>query len=307
MPDRSSLSRVAIGSLVTIVVVAIVVVAASRGSMSDMPAQVRAAGEAQGTDGHTAPTSSPQVVIPTDPDPPQQDTPQEKKKAPSHQEAAQAKRGVPAQSNESEAAQADDGGRDPVRQLSRQYARRAAAKSKDRAAATTTPPPANEIHEPVLAFTQDHRESCLVFLGDSIPAGTLPDAGGKEHALLASLGKKLTVVVLWNADNPYAFDQFQEMQTELVPLCDQGVQVVAIHVGASPPDYAQLCTDSGAGALCLLDADQKYFAQLARRKLPRTYVLNAEGKILWLDLEYSRATRYDLRNALHYYLQKPSR
>ena len=304
MPDRSPLSRVVLGSLVIVVAVAIVAVAASGWSMSDMPAQVPAMGKARGADGHTALTSLPQVVIPADPAPPQQDTPTEKKTAPSQQEAAQAKKEVPAQPNESGATPTDDGGRDPVRQLSRQYARRAAAKSKDRAAATATPPPTGEIHEPVLAFSQDHRESCLVFLGDSMPAGTLPDAEGKEHALLASLGKKLTVVVLWNADNPYAFDQFQEMQTELVPLCDQGVQVVAIHVGASPPDYAQLCTDNGEGVLCLLDADQKYFAQLARRKLPRTYLLNAEGKILWLDLEYSRATRYDLRNALHYYLQK---
>jgi hypothetical protein len=210
----------------------------------------------------------------------------------------------PAQPAKPGAAQSDDDGRDPIRQLSRQYARRAAAKSKDRAAEAKTPPPANEIHEPVLAFSKDHRESCVVFLGDSLPAVTLPDAAGKTHVLLASLGKKLTVVVLWTADNPYALDQFQELQHELVPLSDQGVQVVAIHVGAAPRDYGKLCTDNGEGALCLLDADRQYFAQLARRKLPRTYLLDAQGKVLWLDMEYSRATRYDLRNALHFYLQK---
>jgi hypothetical protein len=201
-------------------------------------------------------------------------------------------------------AQTHGDARDPLRQLSREYARRAASRSKERAAEAKTPPPANEIHEPVLAFSQDHRESCVVFLGDNLPAGSLPDAAGKEHALRDSLGKKLTVVVLWAADNPYAIDQFQEMQHELVPLSDQGVQVIAIHVGAKPPDYAQLCTDNGEGALCLLDADKQYFAQVARRKLPRTYLLDAQGRILWLDMEYSRATRYDLRNALHYYLQK---
>ena len=40
------------------------------------------------------------------------------------------------------------------------------------------------------------------------------------------------------------------------------------------------------------------------RRVSRTYLLDAQGKILWLDMEYSRATRYDLRNALHFYLQK---
>ena len=60
-----------------------------------------------------------------------------------------------------------------------------------------------------------------------------------------------------------------------------------------------MCKENGAGSLCLLDANQKYFAQLACRKLPRTYLLDAQGKILRLDLEYLRATGYDLRNALH--------
>ena len=137
-----------------------------------------------------------------------------------------------------------------------------------------------------------------------MPAGTLPDAGGQDHSLLESLGKKLTVIVFWSADNPYSLDQFQEMQNDIVPLCEQGVQAIAIHVGPPPQDYAQLCGDNGEGMLCLLDKDQKYFAQWASRKLPRTYLLDAEGKIRWLDLEYSRSTRYDLRNALHFYLQK---
>ncbi len=205
----------------------------------------------------------------------------------------------------SESGQAGSGeDRDPVKQLSRQYARRAAARSKEREEATKTPPPANEIHEPVVALSQGHRELCIVYLGDRLPTATLPDAAGAAHELGQSLGARLTVVILWNADNPYALDQFQEMQHELVPLADQGVQTVAIHVGAPPPDYPELCADNGAGTLCLLDADKSYFAKLARAKLPRTYLLDAQGRILWLDLEYSRTTRYDLRNAVHFYLQK---
>jgi peroxiredoxin len=199
------------------------------------------------------------------------------------------------------AAQKDTTGRDPIRQLSRRYARR--RPTTDRVA-KEPPPPAHEIHSPILVLSKEHRDTCLVFQGDVVPAGTLPDAAGADHVLHDSLGKRLTVIVFWNADNPYALDQFQEMQADVVPLCDEGVQAIAIHVGPPPQDYAQLCRDNGEGVLCLLDQDQKYFGQLAHRKLPRTYLLDAEGKILWLDLEYSRSTRYDLRNALHYHLQQ---
>jgi len=227
---------------------------------------------------------------------------------PAAAQAESAKEAEPAKKADAAGTQApttDNGQRpDPLRQLKGQYARRAAAKSKEREEATKTPPPESEIHEPVLALSQGHRDLCLVFVGDALPDATLPDAAGETHELRSALGEKLTVVLLWSADNPYALDQFQELQHEVVPLSDQGVHAIAVHVGAPPEDYDKLCADNGEGALCLLDADRSYYDQLARAKLPRTYLLDAQGKILWLDLEYSRSTRYDLRNALHYYLKK---
>ena len=48
----------------------------------------------------------------------------------------------------------------------------------------------------------------------------------------------------------------------------------------------------------LLDDGGKLLEQLATDKLPRTYLLDAAGKILWLDLEYSRTTRRDLLAAI---------
>lgn len=197
--------------------------------------------------------------------------------------------------------------RDPVRQLSRQYARRAAAQSQRRAATAITAPAADEIREPLVAMSSGHRATCLRYLGDVLPDGELPDAAGNPHALAAAWGPRLTVVVCWNADNPYALDQFQEIPNELAPLQEQGVHTVAIHEGPPPDDFALLCQQHGDGALCLVDPDGAYFAQLATGKLPRTYLLDARGTILWLDLEYSRTTRYDLRNAIHYYLRKLDR
>jgi peroxiredoxin len=193
--------------------------------------------------------------------------------------------------------------RGPLKRLSQKFARRKSARNRDDHR-PPTPPTAEEIREPILAFSQGHRETCVVFAGDPLPAATLPDGEEKPHALRESLGKQLTVVILWNADNPYALDQFQEIRRDVMPLAEQGVQAIAIHVGKPPEDYAELCRDSGEGVLCLVDADRKYFGQLASRMLPRTYVVDAEGKILWLDIEYSRSTRYDLRNALHFYLKK---
>jgi hypothetical protein len=41
---------------------------------------------------------------------------------------------------------------------------------------------------------------------------------------------------------------------------------------------------------------------VASEKLPRTYLLDASGKILWFDIEYSRTTRQQLLSAIRFSL-----
>ena len=55
---------------------------------------------------------------------------------------------------------------------------------------------------------------------------------------------------------------------------------------------------AGANFPNLLDADGKAFAQVGSERLPRTYLLDPQGKILWFDIEYSLATRRELHQAL---------
>ncbi len=193
---------------------------------------------------------------------------------------------------------------DPMKRLSREFARRRAASetASPTSAQEFTPQPP-EVYKPIVAMTQEHRQTCLVYIGDQMPDATLADPTGKKHTVLKSLGKQLTVVVLWNANNPYALDQFKQLQYDVGPLADQGVRAIAIHVGPAPDNYQQLCQQTGDGTLCLLDANRQYFATLAKSRIPRTYLLDAQGKIVWLDIEYSRTTRDELHNALLYNLK----
>jgi len=43
-----------------------------------------------------------------------------------------------------------------------------------------------------------------------------------------------------------------------------------------------------------IDPGGALFAQVAHEKLPRIYVLDAEGKVLWFDMEYSEITREEM-------------
>jgi hypothetical protein len=54
----------------------------------------------------------------------------------------------------------------------------------------------------------------------------------------------------------------------------------------------------------LSDKDGAAHKQVATSKLPRSYLLDPSGKILWFDLEYSPTTRRDLAQAIRFTLER---
>jgi hypothetical protein len=55
----------------------------------------------------------------------------------------------------------------------------------------------------------------------------------------------------------------------------------------------------------LCDPEQSLLARVAPGKVPATYLLDAAGKVLWFDIEYSRSTRRELAEAIRYTLAHP--
>ena len=83
-----------------------------------------------------------------------------------------------------------------------------------------------------------------------------------------------------------------------------GVNVVAINEGDAAESVRQLAEQAGAEFPILLDADGAAYNSVAAAKLPRTYLLDKTGKILWLEIEYSRSTRRELQNAILWHLKE---
>ncbi len=89
-------------------------------------------------------------------------------------------------------------------------------------------------------------------------------------------------------------------------LAGKGAAVIGVAVRQSPEAARKALADAGAKYPNLLDADGAYFAKVARDRLPRVYVLDAEGKVLWLDIEYSSTTQRQLLTALGVVLEAKS-
>ncbi len=167
------------------------------------------------------------------------------------------------------------------------------------------PPPPPTI--PTVNLTESLRATCLVDAGDPIPEGELSDLDGTKHSIRDLLGEELTVMVFWNSGNMYSVVQLEDLAADFAgPLAEQGGRIVAINVGDTPEKAAEAAEKAGVDFLVLLDPEKAYFGKIATEHLPRTYVLDAEGTILWFDLEYSRSTRRLLEQTIDVVLAEES-
>jgi hypothetical protein len=154
---------------------------------------------------------------------------------------------------------------------------------------------------PKVALSGELRATCLVDVGQTMPAGELRDISGKTHTLASLYGQRLTVVCLWTIGTTYrsqlvAAATLQHVIREVAePFAEKGVQVVGIDVGDPADAVGQEVAKAGKGVPILLDPNGEYFARIAKdKRMPRIFLLDAGGRVLWFDVECSRASRAEL-------------
>ena len=158
---------------------------------------------------------------------------------------------------------------------------------------------------PKVLLTEAQAATCLVRVGDPMPAIALADLAGKEQMLSRLLGERLTVVTFWRSGNPYALAELADLGPDVAqPFGRRGVRVVAIDEQDPPDVVRQIAQKLGLKFPVLLDAHGQALSQVATRRLPRTYLLDAGGKIVWFDMEYSRSTWRDLHQAIQFLLSQ---
>jgi peroxiredoxin len=159
----------------------------------------------------------------------------------------------------------------------------------------TTPPGV-----PPVVLSKGHANLCRVKVGDTLPAIELPQVGDAKKTKLSDLyGKAATVVVFCADDRKMSHMEMADLATDVIePYGVKGVAVVGVAVKEKPDQAASAVTEVGKEIPMLVDDKGTAFAQVGSRRLPRTFVLDANGKILWFDIEYSHATRRELQQAL---------
>jgi peroxiredoxin len=159
---------------------------------------------------------------------------------------------------------------------------------------------------PPVLLSKQHEALCSVKVSDTMPAIELEQLGEGRKSLAELAGSTATVVVFWKSDRRMALEELADLGPDVLePYGRAGVSVVGIAVGESADGAQAALQKAGANFPTLLDAEGSAFAQVGSERLPRTYLIDPQGKILWFDIEYSLATRRELQQALRALTTQP--
>jgi peroxiredoxin len=180
------------------------------------------------------------------------------------------------------------------------------APQKAAVGAAQSPPQTHEVHKevapldesgiPQVLLSADHSAMCRVRVGDQLPATNLPQLSGGQAELAALRGGKATVVLFWQHDPWMSKTALKDLANNVALNGD--VAVVGVAVKQSNGDVQVALKAAGADFPQLLDSDGKAFNQVGMVKMPRVYVLDGTGKIVWFDIEYSQSTSRELKQTL---------
>ncbi|MGI9455904.1 MAG: TlpA family protein disulfide reductase [Aeoliella sp.] len=164
------------------------------------------------------------------------------------------------------------------------------------------PAPKPEVNVPEVFLSSQHEMLCKVLVGDSLPDLKLAEAKApSDHPtpLSEQLGERATLVVFWQGEGHMAKSLLRDLTPDVIePFKGHGVNVIVVAVNTPIGKALELTTELKYSGPVLLDRRGEGFAQVATSRLPRVFILDDEGHILWLDIEYSHSTRREIARTL---------
>ena len=173
---------------------------------------------------------------------------------------------------------------------------------------SSSPPPVTSGGIPKMDLSDQHEKACKVKVGDLLPAMQLADLAGKRVEDIQPLrGKKATVVVFWSG-GPIELEYLQDIFDVVAEsFSTAGVRIVAVNVGGAADVVSKSTEDLAApdftAFAMLLDSSGESLGKLVSGEapsMPRTYVLDGEGKIRWFAIVVSREDRLLLAQTLRF-------
>ena len=168
---------------------------------------------------------------------------------------------------------------------------------------------------PKIVLLESQKKTCKVLQGEKMPDFTLRDLEGEEHALSSILKQKLTVVFFWNAGEKEPRSSEEEQSSNALPYLAHNsqsqsgdVHYVFLNVGQKPDAIRKALEESDVKIPVLMDAEKTLFNKIATGLLPRIYLLDKQGRILWFDVGFQfPKTDNELKSAIRFVLKQDAK
>lgn len=157
---------------------------------------------------------------------------------------------------------------------------------------------------PKIVLSEMHQQTCIKKMGDMIGDVELMDINNQQQKLSELLSDRLTVLVLWDDKSIVGREQFLRIPVEVLgTFAKYRVKVIAVNVGGDVETTRRFTGDAADKIVSLVDDESRFFNSLATSRVPRTYLLDKQGRILWFDIEYSQGMLREMSNALAWYIK----
>jgi peroxiredoxin len=125
-------------------------------------------------------------------------------------------------------------------------------------------------------------ESKMLGLGESAPAFSLSTSDGKSLTLESARGKKATLINFWYLACPPCRAEFELFQKLYTKLREEGFSIVAINNVDKAADVESYRRETGITfPMAMTEREPGVIGAYRIETYPSTYVLNAEGKIVY--------------------------
>jgi hypothetical protein len=152
---------------------------------------------------------------------------------------------------------------------------------------------------PPVCLSTLHAKWCVAKVGDAFPDIELPQLNGQSVKLSTLYGKRATVVLYWSADRWMSRMALEDLVSFVAGEHDpQQVAIVGIAVRQPAAAARRRLNQTKVIFPQLLHTNATALAHVGSVALPRLYVLEPTGNIVWFDIEYSESTRRELAQTL---------
>ena len=106
------------------------------------------------------------------------------------------------------------------------------------------------------------------------------------------------MVAFWSGDRLWSAELLRFLDQRIAAYAGLGVKAIAIKVDHSAAELKAGEQETPGSTVVLRDEQGGLFSRVGRGHLPRVYLLDREGRVLWFDIEFSRLTREQLEQAI---------